>query len=294
MDPKKKRYHVDVTFMYSPLQLGLLDIFQISDLACYSDYECLEHKQLCCEISYIVSGEGIFTRNGKEYKVTPKMLFLVSKNDMHYIRSSKSNPIRYICLGFNFNESHPDYNKFVDICSFFENLKDPIATDLYDIYSPLSLAISEISTPQFLSMELFKTYVIQVIISTYRSFHNQPYIRYSNIVPNSNVNPLVYEITNYIDTNLTKIDKLTDISQSLGYSYGYLSKVFSKTMDTTIKGYYTQRRFEKAAEMLNDEFSIAAISEKLNFADVQSFCKAFKQFYNVPPGEYRSFIKNKK
>lgn len=287
----KKRYHMNVDFFSSPLTLDLFDVYQICDLACSSDYEFPKHKQLCYEISYIVSGEGTFFRSGSSYTVYPNMLFFVNDQDIHYIKSSKNNPLRYMCLGFTFHKDHPDFHKYEKLCSFFDNLKTPLTIDNYKTFELFTLALKEISAPDYLSMELFESYILQIIIHTYRNLCNQTCKPYTYFIETDNTNPLIYEITNYIDSNLTNIKKLTDISNVFDYSYGYLSKLFSQTMGITIKGYYTQRRFEKAVEMLSEDMSISSISEKLYFADVPSFCKAFKQYYHVSPKKYQSLIR---
>lgn len=287
---RKKRYHMNVDFFDSPLVLDLFDIYQICDLACSSDYEFPMHKQICYEISYIVSGEGTFFRNGSSYTVYPHMIFTVSKQDIHYIKSSKNNPLRYMCLGFTFHREHPNFHKYEKLCSFFDNLINPLVIDNYKTFELFTLALNEISAPDFLSMEMFETYILQIIIQTYRNHCNQTRTHYTSFIKTDATNPLIYEITNYIDTNLANIKKLSDLSNIFDYNYGYLSKIFSQTMGITIKGYYTQRRFEKAAEMLSEDMSITSISENLHFADVQSFCKAFKQYYHMSPKKYQLLI----
>ena len=103
----------------------------------------------------------------------------------------------------------------------------------------------------------------------------------------NDTNPLIYEIAHYIDTNLTSIKKLSCIADVFDYSYAYLSRIFSQTMGITIRDYYFQRRLKKAAEMLSEQFPISAVSEKLQFADVSSFSKAFKGRYQVSPKKYQ-------
>ncbi len=290
VNKQKKRYHMNVDFFHSPLNLDLFDVYQICDLACSSDYEVDMHKQLCYEISYIVSGEGIFTRNGVSYAVSSNMIFVVNSKDVHYIKSSKHNPLRYMCLGFVFRTENPNYFKYEKLRSFLDNLKNPLAIDNYKIYDLFTLALDEITAPNFLSMELFESYILQIIILTYRSLCNQPKLYYTNLIEQNSANPLIYAITNYIDANLTNIKNLADISSVFDYSYGYLSKQFSQVMGITIKDYYTQRRFEKAAEMLAQNTPIASISEVLHFSDTSSFCKAFKQYYHISPRKYQAFI----
>ena len=202
VNKQKKRYHMNVDFFHSPLNLDLFDVYQICDLACSSDYEVDMHKQLCYEISYIVSGEGIFTRNGVSYAVSSNMIFVVNSKDVHYIKSSKHNPLRYMCLGFVFRTENPNYFKYEKLRSFLDNLKNPLAIDNYKIYDLFTLALDEITAPNFLSMELFESYILQIIILTYRSLCNQPKLYYTNLIEQNSTNPLIYAITNYIETYL--------------------------------------------------------------------------------------------
>ncbi|WP_300771556.1 AraC family transcriptional regulator [uncultured Acetatifactor sp.] len=286
---RKKRYHMSMDFFEVPLSLELFDVYQICDLACSSDFETLVHQQVCYEISYIVSGEGTFTRNGTSYAVTQNMIFVVNATDTHHVKSSKQNPLRYMCMGFTFRKDSRDYPKFEKLGSFLDNLKNPLTIDNYKIYNLFTLALDEISAPNFLSMEMFESYITQIVILTYRSLCDQPKLHYTNLLESDNTNPLVYAITNYIDANLVDIKNLTDITNVFDYSYGYLSKLFSQTMGMTLKDYYTKRRFEKAAEMLTHKTSINAISEVLHFSDASSFCKAFKQYYHISPKKYQLF-----
>ena len=63
-----------------------------------------------------------------------------------------------------------------------------------------------------------------------------------------------------------------------------------RTMDLSIKDYYTQRRFETAAKMLAQDYTIARISQVLHFSDDSSFCKAFKKYYHTTPAKYRELL----
>lgn len=285
----KKRYHRDANYESSPITLNLFSVYQICDLACASDHVVREHRQICHEISYIVSGEGVFIRNGKTYDVVPNMVFLVNDQDVHSIRSSKDAPIRFMCLGFAFHKDHPDFPKYAHVCSFFEKLQSPLIMDNNNLFNLFTLALSEVSGGDALSEEMLESYVRQIIIQTYRNFTsvNKQKI---NLIDINDTNPLLYEITHYIDTNLTSIKKLSDIADVFDYSYAYLSRTFSQTMGISIRDYYTQRRLEKAAEMLTEQIAISAVSEKLQFADVPSFSKAFKAYYHVTPKKYQQMM----
>ena len=282
----KKRYHRDANYESSPMPLGPFFVYQICDLACASDHTVRLHRQICHEISYIVSGEGVFFRNGKAFDVCPNAVFLVNDRDVHSIRSSKDSPIRFMCLGFAFNKGHPDFMKYADVCSFFETLQTPQIMDKNSLFNLFTLALNEVSGEDALSMEMLESYVRQIIILTYRNFTSVSRQKI-NFVSVNDTNPLLYEIAHYIDTHLTDIKKLSDIADVFDYSYAYLSRIFSQTMGIPIRDYYSQRRLEKAAEMLAEEIPVSAVSERLQFADVPSFTKAFKGHYGMPPKKYQ-------
>lgn len=61
-------------------------------------------------------------------------------------------------------------------------------------------------------------------------------------------------------------------------------------MNLSIKDYYTQRRFETAAKMLAQDYTIARVSQVLHFSDDSSFYKAFKKYYHTTPAKYRELL----
>lgn len=290
----KKRYHRDANYEASPITLGLFSVYQICELACASDHVVPVHHQICHEISYIVSGEGTFYTNGKPYDVCPNMVFLNSDQDVHSIKSSKDAPLRFMCLGFAFHKDHPDYPKYAHLNSFFDQLQTPLIMDKNNLFNLFTLALSEVNNTDPLAAEMLESYVRQIIVLAYRNFTSVAKQKI-NLVDVNDTNPLIYEIAHYIDTNLTSIKRLSDIAEIFDYSYAYLSRTFSQTMGIPIRDYYSQRRLEKAAEMLSEEIPVSVVSENLQFADVPSFCKAFKAHYNVTPKKFQQMrIEEKK
>ena len=164
----KKKYHLSMEFLDKALNLGLFQVFQVCDLSCSSDYQCPPHQQICLEISYIVSGHGIYERNNVPYEVTPNTVFLVNDHDLHAVRSSKDDPLRYMCLGFSFCKEHPDFEKYLPLYNFFEHLENPIAEDHFKLFDCFTLALNEISAPTLFSMEMLESCILQIIVHTYR------------------------------------------------------------------------------------------------------------------------------
>lgn len=70
MTDSKKRFHVDNQFIMNPRLYGQYYLLQLCDLACSADYEVPIHDHLGYEITYVLSGEGVFYRNSIPYNVS--------------------------------------------------------------------------------------------------------------------------------------------------------------------------------------------------------------------------------
>ncbi|MBQ6946822.1 MAG: AraC family ligand binding domain-containing protein, partial [Clostridia bacterium] len=121
-----KRYQIIHDFLTAPLMMGVANVYQICDLACGPDYTVPDHRQICHEITYVVEGEGEFTRDMQRYRIGKGNLFLVRQGEMHAIRSSRHHPLRYLCMGFTFNRNHSDFERFEPLVNFYENFTQPV------------------------------------------------------------------------------------------------------------------------------------------------------------------------
>ena len=54
--------------------------------------------------------------------------------------------------------------------------------------------------------------------------------------------------------------------------------------------YYVRMKIKEAKKLLRDGFSIATVSEKLNFDEATYFTKVFKKYVGMPPSAYKKRI----
>jgi AraC family transcriptional regulator len=88
------------------------------------------------------------------------------------------------------------------------------------------------------------------------------------------------------DHGIKKIS--TFLSKKLQRSYYHLSRIFAATTGVTIEKYLIRLRMEKAKELLmQDELSIAEISEMLGYSSQQIFSTQFKKETGRTPGKYK-------
>ena len=77
------------------------------------------------------------------------------------------------------------------------------------------------------------------------------------------------------------------LSEVVGVSPNYLSKLFQKHTGVTLHNYLIQYRLEKARDyLLSAECNISEVSLKCGFSSISSFSKSFKAKWGMSPSEY--------
>lgn len=69
MQVQGRQFHFDKLFKDNTegtaVNFSGITLYQLGDLSCLSGYQVPLHKQWCHEISYVISGEGLFTTNNE-------------------------------------------------------------------------------------------------------------------------------------------------------------------------------------------------------------------------------------
>lgn len=292
MNMQSSKFHYDNVYWQKAYQLGHITLDQIGDLCCNGGYEVAQHQQNCYEISYIVSGKGIFITDGQEMKVSENQVILNRPGQMHKIVSSHIDPLRYVYMGFGFSENHGDFENYAEIKRFFDSITHLITTDTNNLYHIFCDAIGETISKRIMMSEMLRAYVSQIIIGTYRDFSYDKRVKYQPLLQVDSEQQLVYAILNYIESDNCTVNQLSDISNVLGYSYSYLSQLFSKRMGCSIQSYFRKKLFDQAVDMIREGKSISEIASDLGYSTVYSFSRAFTNCYGESPSCYRERLMN--
>ena len=68
----------------------------------------------------------------------------------------------------------------------------------------------------------------------------------------------------------------------------YFHKIFKQTFKVTPTNYIILLRMNSALQLLKDNgVTIKEIAFELGFTDNAHFCKTFKKYYGITPGEYQ-------
>lgn len=101
----------------------------------------------------------------------------------------------------------------------------------------------------------------------------------------------IQETIQYIENHLSADLTLESIAHFAGFSKYHYHRVFQKEVGVSISEYIRYRRIANSANLLlyTDE-KIIDIALFYRFESQESYSRAFKKYYNLPPGQYRRFM----
>jgi AraC-like DNA-binding protein len=99
---------------------------------------------------------------------------------------------------------------------------------------------------------------------------------------------LVKQALAYIQQNYTRSFSLEELSETIGVSKSYLSRIFKIDMGISLWDYLNRFRIQKAKELLllSDE-SISAIATEVGYEDISYFSRVFREIVECSPRAYR-------
>ncbi|MDO4721127.1 MAG: AraC family transcriptional regulator [Peptostreptococcaceae bacterium] len=98
----------------------------------------------------------------------------------------------------------------------------------------------------------------------------------------------VIEITAYLNQNLSKNFSLIELSADSYMSISKFKYVFKAVVGQSFSEYITQKRMERACEMLSySNLYIAEIAHLIGYKNAGSFSAQFKKYMGILPNDYR-------
>jgi AraC-like DNA-binding protein len=95
-------------------------------------------------------------------------------------------------------------------------------------------------------------------------------------------------VSRYIRENLTRRITLTDAAAAAVLSPNYLAHLLKKDTGKTLTELVTERRMERARELLaHTALRVAEIARSVGFDDEAYFARRFRQWYDISPREFR-------
>ena len=281
----KGMFHLCKNFFDAPLVFDDGQVEQLGRLYCKSDTVIREHLHTeLFELTVVSSGKGIITTNGHDIPVKKGDIYLTLPYDSHKITSDKSDILKFDFFAFKIkNEAF--IRSFDLIVRNFHSSNKRIIHD-ERISANVSQSIAEVCTGNMFSNELLSAYFKEIMIFIIRAFEN--ITPHTDLLSISSTEALCYNIMNYIDTHLYSMKNLDELSEIYGYSYGYLSSMFKKTVSITLSDYHQKKKLDVAKLLiLENNMKISEISDLLNYSSSYSFSRAFFNHFGLYPTQYK-------
>lgn len=85
------------------------------------------------------------------------------------------------------------------------------------------------------------------------------------------------------------------LSEKLGYSYGYISNLFSEYTYTSIENFIILQKIERAKQLITtNELTFTEIAWKLNYSSVAHFSTQFKNATGLTPSAFQRIINKRR
>jgi YesN/AraC family two-component response regulator len=110
----------------------------------------------------------------------------------------------------------------------------------------------------------------------------------AGIPDTGNIAAKIEKVKMFIERNFDKKISLEDAASHAGLSSKYLSRAFEEYAGTGFSGYKAAVRVKKAQEFLKQGFNINQISDKLAYANAESFIRTFKKVTGSTPAAFRN------
>ena len=272
-------YHVNYIFTDSPLFFGETSLFQIGRMFCNEKTVVESHLHNdYYELTIVTDGNGVITTNNIDTKIKKGDIYLSLPFDTHKITSSINNPLQFDFLAFN--TKNPDQiEKLITLQSTFKHPKLRCFNNEL-IANLVNNLIAEFSSRSILSEQIVSSLLNLVILYTINDFRqHREVVKYS--LKTSDI--LCFQVMNYIDTHITTIKNLEDISKAFNYNYSYLSALFKKITGTSINDFFSQKKFAYAKQLITKGKKVYEVANILNYSNQYTFSKGFKKYFGVSP-----------
>ena len=88
--------------------------------------------------------------------------------------------------------------------------------------------------------------------------------------------------------NLDGRIRLAALAKTIDLSVSHFARAFKASFGVTCHRWLTERRIERAQELLaSTRVSLEEIASQSGFADQSAFTRVFRQFVGIPPGLWR-------
>lgn len=288
MQPKEANgfiFQFDRSYAGQVRQYNCIRVWQISENSLEPNREILEHRQICHEISYVISGKGTFFSGEEGQELQAGDIQLVSKDTLHKILPDGQSNLRFCNIGFDLAEDCPE--ELQNVRELFENCKGLCLHDRGELRLAMMMLIGELYAGERGSQMMIECYLKQILVLVGRLAAAAQTPAAVPVQAEDRYNLSVYAVVRYVDNNFYSFPTIREISKALGYSESHISHTFREKMGITLREYICRKKVEASLDFLaSGRYTVTQIAQMLNYSSLQAFSKAFQRVTGCAPTEY--------
>lgn len=227
---------------------------------------------------------------GKKYNLSPGIVYVTGPYVEHEQIADEKEPMAEYCIYMQIGINGEKTDNAKPVMDAFEKRPFWIGIDRYGISEILTKIFCEIKNKNVGYRFQVNTLLQQIILCMVRNYEiescNSPGLTHNNEIE------MHYDPCLYIDTcflyHYSDVS-LESIAKAIGLSVRQTERLIKSHYGMTFREKKISARMSAAALMLTEEStSITKISERLGYSSVEHFGSAFKSYYGISPGKYRS------
>lgn len=245
------------------------------------------------EIVYADKKGVVITAGATEMALEAGQLYIHKPNEFHKIRCDGMRAANSVILSFDCDcEELMAIAGIVITCNAEERrLMGCIIREAMEAFStPLGMSyirvLEKSNAGDFGCEQMIQLYMEQLLIQLIRSN------RQTTSIQNTQSDPLLLLICNYLEKNLEKNLQFEDIQKHFNVSASVIKRLFHSHMNCGIMEHFLRLKIDAAKQMIREnELNFTEIAAALSFSSPQYFTTAFRRISGMTPTEYANSVK---
>lgn len=247
----------------------------------------------CVVSQWSIRGDSVCTTEHNRFELNSKESSLYYKSNAPV--EFHSDPVpngSYVLLATpkeRFMQRFYDDNRFLnDFCSEMEKGECMWAGKGIGVTPAMINIINDINNVPYsgqlkkLYLELKMQELMVMQIGAFTSFEKSSSLKLRD-------KDLIQEVRLFIEDNPETTKSIVELSQMVGINQDKLKKGFKEMFDSTVFGFITEKRMEKAKHLLLDEkMFVNEVADRVGYKHPHHFTAAFKRKFGFLPSELRN------
>lgn len=235
------------------------------------------------ELLYFTKGTGYVYCGMKKINVTKGTLVIVNSNELHMIHTD--NKLEYYCAIIS-------PSMFMDIHNVNCIFQNSIVHDEYvaQCFSRLYDEYSTMTEGYDMAMKGIVYSLFAYLVRNYKEINISLGDYNKRLVNTERANSIIM----YVNSHYSEKLSLASLASANHVSKYYLCHFFKEITGFTVLEYIKYTRVEKSKNLLGStNLGVGEVASAVGYDDVNYFCRVFKKYAKLSPGQYKKHVFNK-